>query len=167
MEKIAVGYVRNTQGLNGELKLEILTDFPERFEENITYFLGTEEIPVNIESYRIHKDNVIIKFREFSFIDEVEDFKGQYLTINKEDRFPLEEDQYYIEDLKGFNIIGDGESLGILVDINMDHAQPIIIGRTEQNKEFSFPGVEAFVESVNIEKEEIHIHPIEGMLDED
>ena len=167
MEKITVGYVRNTQGLDGELKLELLTDFPERFAEDITYFLGTEEIPVSIESYRIYKDNVIIKFKEFDFIDEVEDFKGQYLMIDKEDRFPLEEGQYYIEDLKGFKIIGDGKLLGILVDINMDHAQPIIVGKTEQNKEFRFPGVEAFVESVNEEKEEIYIHPIEGMLDED
>lgn len=167
MEKITVGFVRNTQGLQGELKLEILTDFPERFGEDITYYLGEEEIPVTVESYRIYKDNVILKFHEFDFIDEVEDFKGQYLTIDKKDRFPLEEGSFYIDDLIGFTILGNGEVLGEIIDVNVDHAQPIVTGKTSGGLEFSFPGVEAFVKKVDLVEEIMVIEPIEGLLNED
>lgn len=43
MDYIKVGKIANTHGVRGELKVQSLTDYDERFSEGHSYYIGEEK----------------------------------------------------------------------------------------------------------------------------
>ncbi|MDD7383790.1 MAG: ribosome maturation factor RimM, partial [Peptoniphilaceae bacterium] len=94
MEYIVVGHIQNTHGIKGELKIKPLTDYIERFEEDVNYFLGDKKVKAKIESFRFYRGLVYLKFTDFDNINQVLPFKGQYLYVEKSDRFEIDDGRY-------------------------------------------------------------------------
>ena len=71
---LRVGVISSTHGLKGEVKVFPTTDDPERFRDLKQVFLdtGKEYLPLKITGVRFFKNQVILKFKEFQDINEVE-----------------------------------------------------------------------------------------------
>ena len=65
---IQVGIIVNTQGIKGELKIKPFTFDCDRFGMDVEYFVEGYENSFRIERYRINKNMVVIKFKEYDDI---------------------------------------------------------------------------------------------------
>ncbi|NMB15230.1 MAG: ribosome maturation factor RimM [Gallicola sp.] len=164
MDYIKVGKIANTHGVRGELKVQSLTDYDERFSEGHSYYIGEEKKEVHIKSFRNHKGMLIMVFEEFDNINQCEKYKGDFLYVSKEDRYELPEDSYYVDDLIGFEVLHEGEKIGVLKEIQTSYVNDIYIVETPGG-DIMIPAVKEFILEINLEDKRIFVNLIEGILE--
>ncbi|MFQ9151747.1 MAG: ribosome maturation factor RimM [Blautia sp.] len=100
---LQVGVITATHGIRGEVKVFPTTDDPERFldlEDRVSGYGQGENAPDHFQR-KIFKQFVILKFKEFDNINDVEPFRKKCLLVTRDQAVPLEEDEYFIADLIG------------------------------------------------------------------
>ena len=91
-DMLRVGVISSTHGVRGEVKVYPTTDDANRFKKLKTVILDLgrgEQITLNIESVKFFKNMVILKFKEFNNINEIEKYKGKDLLIKREQAVKL------------------------------------------------------------------------------
>lgn len=160
MSKIKVGDIVNTHGIKGELKIQ--RTGVETFDRDIDYYIGKDNIKVNIERSKIHKGFFIVKLKNYNNINDVLKFKNQIISISKEDLQELNDDEFYINDLIDLDVYEDDQFLGKIIDVLEYNANDIYIVKTE-GKEIMIPAVGQFIKNIDIESNRIDVKLIEGM----
>ena len=130
-------------------------------------FIGEEKLKVNIERVWTKKKFVIMKFKEFSDINQVLDYKGEYIYIDEEDKVQLPEDTYFIYDIIGCKVVDtSGNDIGIVKDVMTNMANDVyVVEDLILEKEYLIPAVKHIVVEVNIKDKVITIEPIEGLIE--
>ena len=127
---LKVGVITTTHGVRGEVKVFPTTDDAERFLE-LEYVLldtGRELRRLDIKNVRFFKNLVILKFDGIDNINDIEKYKGKDLWIPREEAQELGEDEYYIADLQGLNVVlEDGTGFGTLRDVMETGANDVYI----------------------------------------
>ena len=120
---LKVGVITSTHGIRGEVKVFPTTDDPKRFLdlEEIILDTGKEKKTVSIQYVKFFKNMVILKFKEFDNINDVEIYRQKDLYVTREQAVPLEENEYFIADLIGLKAVSDeGEELGEIAECVTD-----------------------------------------------
>ena len=167
-DRLRVGVITSTHGIRGEVKVFPTTDDPARYKKLKQVYLVTrkETLPLTIQSVKFFKQFVIVKFREYNDINEVEQYKNAELWIDRKDAMPLEEGEYYIADLIGLTVMTDeGGKLGVMKDVLQTGANDVYEVEMENGKTVLLPSIEECVKKVDLEKGEILVHVMDGLLD--
>ena len=167
-DRLRVGVITSTHGIRGEVKVFPTTDDPARYKKLKQVYLVTrkETLPLTIQSVKFFKQFVIVKFREYNDINEVEQYKNAELWIDRKDAMPLEEGEYYIADLIGLTVMTDEvEKLGVMKDVLQTGANDVYEVEMENGKTVLLPYIEECVKKVDLEKGEILVHVMDGLLD--
>lgn len=165
---LRVGVIASTHGLKGEVKVFPTTDDPARFKALKTVLLdtGKEHKALEITGVKFFKNKVILKFKGFDNISDIEKYKGMDLLIPREDAVPLEENENFIADLIDMTVVTDrGETLGTLVDVLETGANDVYVIETEGKKEILLPAIKDCILDVNVEEKHMLVHVLEGLLD--
>lgn len=165
-DKFRVGVISNTHGIRGEVKVYPTTEDPARFRDLKTVLLDTggEYLELEIATVKFFKNLVILKFKGIDNINDVEQYKGMDLYVSREDAIPLEEGEYYLADIIGARLITDeGEDFGELTDILETGANLVYVVEHE-GKEVLLPVIPDCVKHVDVEKQEITVHIMKGLL---
>lgn len=166
-ELLRVGVVTTTHGVRGEVKVFPTTDDPTRFEElkDVILDLGREKRNLQITGVKYFKNLVILKFKGLDNVNDVEGFRQAEIYISREDAVPCEEDENYIADLLGMQVVTeDGMDLGILKEVFETGANDVYIVKSPE-KEYMIPAIKDCVREVNLEENRMTIHVIPGLLD--
>ncbi|MGG6311253.1 ribosome maturation factor RimM [Paenibacillus macerans] len=167
---LSVGKIVNTHGIRGELKVLLQTDFPEvRFAPKTRLLLlhqeSGERLTVTVEASRPYKQMYIVKFAEFSNINEVEKFKGRDLKVSKEETVELPENEYYFHEIIGCRVVSDeAEELGEIVEILRPGANDVWVVKLPSGKQLLLPVIEDVVLDVNVKEKLVKVHVMEGLL---
>lgn len=162
-EYTLVGQIVNTHGIDGVVKVYPYTDEPYRFEDLERVYLGEEKTPLDIIKVSIRKNMVYLGFRGYNNINEVLSMKTKYIYIPKEERIPLKENQFFIEDIIGSKVLSKGgENLGTVKDVLQGPGNDVLL-ISEDRGNWMLPMVKVFVLSVDPDKKVIIADPIEGM----
>ncbi len=165
MERILVGKIVNTHGIKGDLKVYPYTDNIKRFSKLKRIYIGEEELAVQIESVKYHKEMALIKLKEFNNINDVLFLKNKLVYIDGVDKVKLLKDNYFIDDLIGCEVFDlEANSIGHIKDVLQNSSNDIYIIE-DKNKEYLIPAVKEFIKDININKKKIVIDPIEGMIE--
>ncbi len=161
-----VGYISKPHGLQGEVCVYSLTDFPERFARGARLSLSLPDmarITLSVVESRPFKGGYLVRFAEITTVEAADRLRGGYLQVPIEDRMPLPEDTYYIDDLIGLDVFTDtGEYLGQIEEVILNPANDIYrVG------EILIPAVSEFVREIDLVARRVTIHPIPGLLPED
>ncbi len=171
MEKfLRVGVITTTHGLKGEVKVYPTTDSPERFcdLDEVVLRTGTTERELHVEKVRFFKNLVIVKFKEFNKIEEVENLRQAELYVSRENAVPLEEGEYYIGDLIGMDVYtDDGELLGTLDDVIETGANDVYSVNSKKHGNVLIPAIEYCIMNVNIESGKMTVRLLPGLLNEE
>jgi 16S rRNA processing protein RimM len=135
---LAIGRIVRAHGVRGEVSMTVLTEFPERFETTKQVYLGDEfeATPYTLESYRWHKDNLLLTLAGVTTRTEAEQLGNPYVQIPVEEAVPLAEGSYYLYQLIGLAVITDkGEVLGNIVDILETGANDVYVVETDQQRQ--------------------------------
>lgn len=167
-EYLCVGKIVGSRGTNGELKVDPWCDSPEDFFEIKNLFTDISDLPLNIENLRTHKNQILMKIKNVTDKNSVENLRGKSIYAFKKD-IPIDENRYFIEDLKGCKII-DAKSkviYGVLKDVLNTGASDIYSVINSKNKEYLVPIIDGTIEEINLENEQIFINPIKGVFNAD
>ena len=165
---LRVGVITSTHGIRGEVKVFPTTDDPMRFLDlkNVILDAKRERKDLEIENVKFFKNLVILKFKGIDNINDIERYKGSDLLIRREDAVPLGENEYFIADLIGLEVITDGgEHFGVLKDVLQTGANDVYIVETPQHKEVLLPYIEECILDIDIEKGVITAHIMDGLVD--
>lgn len=169
---LLVGKIANTHGIRGEVKVWPETDFPEeRFETGSELFLAHPEdedrtITVTVAQSRPQKNVFILKFKQFSNINEVEPYKGWSLRVPADKRGRLERNEFYFHDIIGCRVTTEeGEEVGIVSEILRPGANDVWVVKRPKGKPAYIPYIEDVVRSVDIAAKTVTIHAMEGLLE--
>ena len=164
---LKVGVITTTHGVRGEVKVYPTTDEPERFLD-LDYVLldtGRELRRLDIKNVRFFKNLAILKFDGIDNINDIEKYKGRDLWIPREEAQELDEDEYYIADLLGMKVLlEDGSEFGTLRDVMETGANDVYIVDSVKHGEVLLPAIKECIRSVDIEKEQMMIHLMDGLI---
>jgi 16S rRNA processing protein RimM len=171
---LAVARVVRPQGRRGEVAAEILTDFPERFENLRRAYLenpGGEPEVVQLENTWPHKGRIILKFSGVETISDAERLRGKLVLIPQDEKVKLPSGSYFVADLAGCRVLrktGDSfEEVGTVTDVErtggVDLLRVAPAGTSKSEK--LIPLVETICTRIDIEARTIWIDPPEDLLE--
>ena len=146
---VEIGKVVNTFGIKGELKIVSESDFVDyRYAVGKTIFLKMRSVlkEVKVSSFRIHKGNILITIDNILDINEVEKYIGAVVLADKKDVPPLEDGEFYIDDVVGLDAYDeDGKKLGVVSDVIIIPYNDLIEVELLNGKKELIPYVDEYV----------------------
>jgi 16S rRNA processing protein RimM len=161
---LAVGKLRRPHGIQGEVLMDILTDFPERLHVGKTLYAGDEHEPLRIAGVRGHDREKIMRFVGFQTPEEVGRLRNMVVYVKADSLPDLPAGEFYHHQLLGLAVVAeDGEKLGVLDHIIETGANDVYVVKTPEGKELLLPAIEEVVLRVDLEKGEVVVHPPEWL----
>lgn len=164
MEYICVGKIVNTHGIKGEVR--IISDFEYKeviFKNGKRVFVGKNKTELIINTYRVHKNYDMIIFDGFSDINNVLNFKGEYVYIDRKDYVF---DKPINEDIIGMKVYNNEIYIGDVSEILKSPAHKILV-ISNNDKKNMIPFIDEFIDKIDLDNKMIKIKIIKGLLDED
>ncbi|MGB5931603.1 MAG: ribosome maturation factor RimM [Anaerolineae bacterium] len=159
---LVVGKVVAPWGTRGELKVAILTDFPDRFRELKRVYLGDE--PWMVEGHRRHGKWVILKLEGCADRNSAEKLRGALVRVPLEEAVPLSEDEYYIYQIVGLEVwTSRGEHLGRVSEVLFTGANEVYVVEGERGQ-ILVPAIEDVIKEVDLEGGRLIVEPLEGIF---
>ncbi|MBO7574112.1 MAG: 16S rRNA processing protein RimM [Bacilli bacterium] len=169
-EYLLLGYITDAFSLDGTFKVLSKTDFAsKRYQKGKEVFLyqpnTKQRMTVIVESYRGNGQFDFVKVQGVNSKEEALEFKGYEIHALKDYQI-LDKDHYYYTDLVGCQVLDDkGKVLGKVSLVEEFPAQLTLrVKREGKQPDFLVPFVKAFIKSVDIEKKQIIINVIGGLL---
>lgn len=165
---LRVGVISSVHGIHGEVKVYPTTDDVMRFKTLTEVILdtGTEQKILEIEHVKFFKNMVILKFKGYNHIDDIERYKGKDLLVTRENAVELGPGENFIVDLIGLQVVTeDGTLFGVLKDVIKTGANDVYVAATPEGKEVLLPAIPSCVLDVNLETAVVTVHILDGLLD--
>lgn len=168
---IAIAKTSKTRGLRGELLADILTDFPERFENTKTVVAvkpGGEQIKLELQSFWFQKKRIVLKFADFDSIELAEQLVNCEICVPETEAVELESDEFYDWQLAGCRVETiSGEIIGTVHEIMRTGGTDILVTESvaSEKKDFLIPFATKICLEVDLENKLIRVDLPEGLLE--
>lgn len=184
---VVLAHLVRPQGRKGELLAELLTDFPERFEDRKQVFLAPEgfsgEAPAarsaEVVSFWLpvgkNVGRIVLQFAGINSISEAEGLAGLDVMVPFEERQPLDEESVYITDLIGCTLYDGATPVGVIEDVQfpstpdgsrkLEDAAPLLSVRANDGDEILVPFAKAFLIGVDTEAKRVDMALPVGLTD--
>lgn len=163
-----VGVITSTHGVRGEVKVYPTTDDAKRFKrlKEVILDTGKEQMILEIEGVKFFKQFVILKFKGFDNINDIEKYRQKSLYVTRENAVRLGRDEYFIADLIGLRIQDEsGADLGVLREVIPTGANDVYVIDLTDGRELLLPAIKQCVLKVDLEAGFMRIHILDGLLD--
>ncbi len=127
---------------------------------------GKQQMDLEVQSVKFFKNMVILKFKEFDNINDVEKYKNADLLVTREHAVKLAPGEYFIADLIGLQGISDeGEDLGELTDVIQTGANDVYVFTKLGEADLLVPKIPDCVKEINLQKGTVLVHLLPGLRD--
>lgn len=169
---LLLGKIERPHGVRGELRVSMMTDYPERLQNLEYVFLGKDPNRPDAKRYtidtiRFHKGAALIKFVEAPTRNDAELLRGQMVMIDLANAVPLEDNEVYLYQLIGLGVqTEDGNKLGTLRDVLETGANDVYVLDSPQYGELLIPAHEETLIDIDLDAETVTMRLPEGLLPE-
>ena len=128
---------------------------------------GRERLDMEIEGVKFFKQYVIVKFKGYDSINDVEKYKNAKLYVTRDKAVRLKKDEYFVADLIGMQVVTEeGEAFGTLKDVMATGANDVyVVERSgEDGAEVLMPAIKECVKNIDMEAGVITVHIMDGLL---
>lgn len=165
-----IGKIAGAHGIRGDMLLLPLTDFPERFLEMTRLELSLPGRPLQslkvtrLEPYE-GKNTFFVHLEGVNSRDDAEKLKGASVSVAKDERVELEEDEYWLDDIIGIEVVdaSTGESLGRVSEIIQTGSNDVYVVNTPDGKEKPIPATGEAILSVDVAGGTMTVNIPEGL----
>jgi 16S rRNA processing protein RimM len=162
---LAVGRILRPWGVRGELKVEILTEDPARFERLETVYVGLEFVPYRLERARLHRGAVLLKLAGCDDRNAAEALRGLLIQVAMADALPLEEGEYWIHQIIGLEVwTSAGDLLGTVQEVLETGANDVYIVRGRSGREVLIPALKSVVLDIDLVAGRMLVELPEGLI---
>ncbi len=169
ISELQIGVITQTHGIRGEVKVFPTTDDAARFKKlkEVIMDTGRERLDMEIEGIKFFKQYVIVKFKGYDSINDVEKYKNAKLYVTRDKAVRLKKDEYFVADLIGMQVVTEeGEAFGTLKDVMATGANDVyVVERSgEDGAEVLMPAIKECVKNIDMETGVITVHIMDGLL---
>lgn len=165
---ITIGKAIKPFGVKGEMKIEPMTDFPERFKTLRRVYLVSpagKEIACEVRSVRYAGGLPYLLFEGFDAPEKAKELNGWFLKVPAEEAVPLPEGSYYWFELMGMEVVSEsGETLGSIVDIFETGSNDVYVVKRGR-KEVYVPATREIIRQVDRKAKRMVIHLMDGLME--
>ena len=160
---LEVGKVTNTHGVMGEVKVQPWADSPEFLCRFKTLYVDQNHFPMAVERARVHKNMVIIKFKDITDVPGALSMRNAILFIDRKDA-NLPEGSFFLADIIGLEArdAQTGKVLGKIDDVMTLPANNVYVIRGGE-REIMVPAVSQFIAETNVDEGFVRINMMEGL----
>jgi 16S rRNA processing protein RimM len=161
---VLIGVVAGAHGVRGEMKVDLQTDFPDRFKRLGTVYTGEDHRPLQIAAVRKLGERVALRVAAVTDRDAAQAMRGTELYIPISEIMPLPAHTYYRDQIIGLQVVTtSGEPLGTITEILITGSNDVYVARDEQ-REVLIPALKDIVREVDLEGGRMVIEPVDGLL---
>ncbi len=164
---LAIGLVRKPHGVRGKINVIPLAESPHAFSALEEVILGKN--PSLARAYRVvrvqlMKNSVLLQLEGLS-LEEAAKAVGSFLWVRREQLPPLEEGEYYYQDLVGMAVVGQrGEHLGLVQAVMQTGDSHVLVCKGEgSDKELLIPFLHGVIKQLDQEKGILLVDLPEGL----
>jgi 16S rRNA processing protein RimM len=169
-DRLSVARVGRSVGVKGEMKLNILSDFPQQFKRGATF--STDKGDLTIESYNPKRGTV--KFAGIDSLEDAKKYTNAYLYSTQEatkESIKLDDGEFFWFDIIGSDVFENGEYLGRVKDIaRLPSCDYLEIETSKKliekgfSKKFLIPFLDKFVTDVDVDGKKIILNGAKDIL---
>jgi len=167
-ELVVIARAVKPRGLKGEIVAELLTDFPERFEDVDELVLVSprgERTVKRLDDYWFQNDRVVLKLSGYDDVDAAKELVGFEFAVPESERVSLPADHYYDWELEGCTVKVGAESIGQVNSVLKTGGAEILVVTDNSGRERLIPLADSIVVDVDRAAKIIVVDPPEGLLD--
>lgn len=169
-EWATIGKVVALFGVQGELKVRLLTDIPNRFEQLDVVFVGPSHHPHKIQGVRPYKgEMILLKLKGFDDVNAAEALRNADLSVPLDSLPQLPAGSYYQHDIIGLRVFTLDETyLGNVVDIITTGSNDVYVVKmpgAPDSSQALIPAIKDVIKQIDLQKHILRIDPIPGLLD--
>src|ERR1044071_1027680 len=167
-ELVVIARAVRPRGLKGEIVAELLTDFPDRFEEVEQLVLVSpkgERTTKRLEDYWFQNDRVVLKLSGYDDVETAKELVGFEFAVPESERVPLPADHYYDWELEGCTVNVGDDSIGQVNSVLRTGGAEILVVTDNSGNERLIPLADSIVVEVDPVRKLIVVDPPEGLLD--
>lgn len=168
---LILGYVLRPHGVRGELRISVMTDYPERVAKlKQVYFSRSPENPSDakpyqVEAARLHQDYILLKLQGIDDRDQADRFREYAAMVDIGSAVPLEDDEYYLYQLIGLTVkTADGAEIGKITDVFETGANDVYVVQNLRHGEILIPAHKETLVSIDVEAGIVVMNLPEGLL---
>ena len=155
-------------GIRGELRVEVVTGYPERLGQHAFFCIGPPNHPEAVQRYpvehmRWHRELLLLKLGGCDDRNAADELRGMLVQIPLEEAVPLEEGEYYHFQLIGVQVETEsGEHLGKVVAVLDTGTHDVYVVRGARG-EVLLPAVDDVVLELDLDRKQMVVHLLPGM----
>ncbi len=159
---VTIGRILKPFGVQGEVKVESLSDVPGRFEGLQTVYLTLPHETATprkttVTQVRDVNAGYLMKCSAFSTPEEATHFRGAWIQIPTSAALPRDPDTFYQFELIGLRVEDpDGQQMGKVEEI-FEYPQHHVLVVRNQEAEFLIPANRRTIEKVDLDNQCLHI----------
>jgi 16S rRNA processing protein RimM len=162
---LVVGFLRRAHGVQGEMIMDLHTDFPERLRIGRKLFIGEQHKPMTVAGARSHAKGMLIKFKGVETPEDTAQFRNQWVYVRTSEIPALPQGQIYQHELFGFQVVDENDHpLGELVEIIETGANDVYVVRDETGKEILLPAIPSVILDLDSDRRLMRVHLLEGLI---
>ena len=168
---LAVGRIVRPHGIRGELRVHVLTGYPERLGQHTCFYVTPPGHPeaaqrYPVENMRWHRRTLLLKLGGCDDRNAAERLRDMLVQIPIEEAVPLEEGEYYHFQLIGVQVeTEDGEQLGQVAEVLETDAHDVYAVRGRRG-EMLLPAVDDVVLELDLDRRQMVVRLLPGMSEE-
>lgn len=163
---VVIGKFRKPHGIRGEIRMTVLTDFPDLIEIGQTVYVGENHQAYKIKNTRWHGGDLLVSLEELPDRTAVEIFRNITVYMKSDDIPAPAEGEYYLHQLVGIDVVTDqGENLGVIREVILTGANDVYLVDSPQGREILLPATEEVVLDIDLDAGTILVHILPGLLD--
>ena len=165
---VAVGRLRRTRGIRGEMVAEIYSTQPGRAEKlkNVMLELEGRKRPAEVEHYWSHDGRPVFKFVGMDSISESEVWQGADILVAEGERAEPAEGEYSHADLIGCSVVPVGQAaIGIVTGVEDYGGPPLLKVKRVAGQEILIPFANAICREIDVDAKVIRVELPEGLLE--
>jgi len=167
MNRVTIGQISRVRGLKGEIVVVPMTDDPRRYFDLETVTISKEEITkiFAIEVAREFKGKILLRLKQVENPEEAQKLVGGFVEIEKEQMVKLPDGRYFVSDMVGLEVFTtQGRRIGKIKEIISLPANDLYVVEGD-GKQYDIPALKTVVKKIDLQKREMIIEPMEGLLD--
>lgn len=165
---ISIGRVQKPHGVKGEVKIELLTDHPDRFRKLQRVFLTSpagKQRECAVRSVRYVGDAPLLLLAGYDAPERARELNGWLVQVPEEEAVPLPEGQYHWFELIGMQVETEaGERLGKIVEVFPTGSNDVYVMKAGR-REIYLPATKEVIRTIDRRAKRMVIHVIDGLLD--
>ena len=156
VDHIVVGVVRGVRGLRGELRVEVTTEFLQRFDPGATLFISG----IKREVLKSSKDRkgMLLFLQGINSREDAEACKGMELSVPECDSLEKPEGKHFHYELIGLKTYDeDGEYLGELSEIIETGANDVYAIALDGYKDILLPVIPEVITNIDLKSSKMEV----------